>query len=86
VIRDDRRTNTTYFFINHPAAGGWTITPDPGSAPIVNLEQSRALSNPSVRASVKLTRGHQDLLHYSLLPISGQTVTSPNRPATERCD
>jgi len=75
VIRDDRRTNTTYFFINHPAAGGWTVTPDPGSAPIVNLEQSHALPNPSILASVKLTRGHQALLHYSLLPISGQTVT-----------
>jgi hypothetical protein len=74
VIRDDRRTNTTYFFINHPAAGGWTVTPDPGSAPIVNLEQSHTLPDPSVRASVKLARGGRVVLHYSLVPISGQKV------------
>ncbi len=75
VIRDDLRTKTTYFFVNHPAAGSWTVTPDPGSAPIVNLEQSHALPNPSVQASVKLARSGRALLHYSLLPISGQKVT-----------
>ncbi len=75
VIRDDRQTNTTYFFINHPAAGNWTVTPDPGSAPIISLQQSHALPNPSVHASIKLARGGRARLHYSVLPISGQSVT-----------
>jgi len=75
VVRDDKTTVTTYFFINHPAPGAWTVTPDPGSSPITNLEQTAALPDPAVRASVQLASGGRARLRYSLRPIPGQSVT-----------
>ena len=43
VIREDTQSHETYYFINHPAAGRWTVVPQPGSPPISSIEQAAGL-------------------------------------------
>ena len=62
--------NTTYAIIGKPAAGRWTVEPQPGSALVTDLRAADALPAPSVHASVKGGR-----LHYDVKAAKGQTVT-----------
>jgi hypothetical protein len=79
VIADGRKTMETYFFINHPAPGKWTITSDPGSATVSAVQQSAALPSPNLHAKVTRAHGGRERLRYSLRRIPGQQVTFVER-------
>ncbi len=75
VIADGRKTMETYFFINHPAPGRWTIASNPGSAPVAGVDQAAALPSPDLHAKLSGLAGGRERLHYSLSRIRGQQVT-----------
>ena len=79
VIVDGRKTMETYFFINHPAPGKWTITSDPGSATVSAVQQSAALPSPNLHAKVTRAHAGRERLRYSLRAIPGQQVTFVER-------
>ncbi len=82
VICDNRSaTQETYFFINHPEAGPWKVTPEPGSPAITSVQQAGALPSPGVRGHVAPLGGGRERLSYSLNPIPGQQVTFAERQA-----
>lgn len=82
VISDNKSaTQETYFFINHPEAGAWKVTPEAGSPPITSIQQAGALPAPRVRGHVTPLRGGRERLSYSLNPIAGQQVTFAEREA-----
>lgn len=69
-----RDATTTYFLLNQPVGGNWTVTVDDGSAPVTGVQQAQGLPDPNVAASVTGS-GSERTLHWSLDPIPGQTVT-----------
>src|SRR5439155_14591667 len=71
-------THTTYVLVAHPPAGAWTITPQPGSAPITDVQQADPLPAPNVRASVT-GKGAKRRLAWKLTAIKGQKVTFVER-------
>jgi hypothetical protein len=75
VIADARKTMTTYFFIDHPAPGNWTITSNPGSAPVTGVDQAAALPSPNLHAKLSRAGHGRERLRYSLRKIPGQQVT-----------
>jgi hypothetical protein len=79
VIADGKKTMETYFFINHPAPGKWTIASDPGSVAVSAVQQSAALPSPDLHAKVTRARGGHERLRYSLHPIAGQQVSFVER-------
>jgi hypothetical protein len=83
VISDNQSaTKETYFFINHPEAGAWKVTPEAGSVPITSIQQAASLPAPNVRGHVALLHGGRERLSYSLHPIPGQQVTFAEREAS----
>jgi hypothetical protein len=82
VISDDKSaTNETYFFINHPEAGVWRVTPEAGSPAITSIQQAGQLPPPHVKGRVERARGGRDRLVYRLNPIPGQQVAFAERQA-----
>jgi hypothetical protein len=82
VISDNKSaTQETYFFINHPEAGAWKVTPEAGSPPITSIQQAASLPAPGVKGRVSSARGGRERLSYSLNPIAGQQVTFAERQA-----
>jgi hypothetical protein len=75
VIADGRKTMETYFFINHPAPGRWTITSNPGSVTVAGVDQSAALPSPDLHVKMNRVAGGRERLHYSLRRIVGQQVS-----------
>jgi hypothetical protein len=75
VIADARKTMETYFFINHPAPGKWTITGNPGSAPVTGVDQAAALPSPDLHAKLSKAGKGRTRLRYSLRTIPGQQVS-----------
>lgn len=75
VIADGRKTMETYFFVNHPAPGKWTIESDPGSAPVSGVDQAAGLPSPDLHAKLSRVGGGKERLRYSLRKIPGQQVT-----------
>jgi hypothetical protein len=75
VIADGRKTMETYFFINRPAPGRWTITSNPGSVPVAGVDQSAALPSPDLHVKLSRAAGGRERLHYSLRRIAGQQVS-----------
>jgi hypothetical protein len=69
----DPATNTTNLAISGDLAGTWTITPQPGSAPVVSVTDSYARPPVSVKAHVGGS-GRSRTLVYSLKPQPGQKV------------
>jgi hypothetical protein len=83
VISDDKSaTKETYFFINHPEAGAWKVTPEAGSAPITSIQQAASLPAPDIKGHVSPLHGGRERLSYSLKPIPGQQVTFAEREAS----
>jgi PKD repeat protein len=66
--------NATYLGVSAPAAGRWTIQPQPGSAAITAVSGARVLPQPSVKATVRGTRRTRTI-DYEVKPIPGQAVT-----------
>lgn len=75
VIADGQKTMTTYFFINHPAPGKWTISSNPGSVAVSGVHQSAALPSPDLHAKLSRAGGGRERLRYSLRRIAGQQVS-----------
>jgi hypothetical protein len=65
----------TYFFINRPAPGKWTITSNPGSVPVAGVDQSAALASPDLHVKLSRVAGGRERLRYSLRRIAGQQVS-----------
>jgi hypothetical protein len=75
AIADGRKTMETYFFINHPAPGIWTIASNPGSVPVTGVDQAAALPNPNLHAKLSSAGAGRKRLRYSLRKIPGQQVS-----------
>ncbi len=75
VIADGRKTMETYFFINHPAPGKWTIASDPGSVPVAGVDQAAALPSPNLHAKLRRAGKDRERLRYALRKIQGQQVS-----------
>jgi virginiamycin B lyase len=52
AVLHDPRTNNTFVVVHAPAAGRWTVTALPGSAPITGVRYATRLPDVSVRAGV----------------------------------
>lgn len=76
----DPTTATTYVMLMQPPGGGWTVTTEPGSAPIQKIDQSDPL--PAVRVKASVTgAGAKRRLRFRLKPIAGQSVQFFERSA-----
>lgn len=75
VIADGRKTMETYFFINHPAPGKWTIASNPGSVPVAGVDQAAGLPSPDLHAKLSRAGKGRERLRYSLRKIPGQQVS-----------
>ena len=82
VISDDRSAaKETYFFINHPEAGAWKVTLQPGSAPVTAIQQAASLPAPGVKGRVESAGHGRARLRYSLKQIPGQQVQFAEKQA-----
>ena len=52
VIAEDPQARTTQVLIAHPRPGRWTIAPQPGSAPIADVQRAGTRERPTVVADV----------------------------------
>ena len=75
VIADPSKTMETYFFINHPAPGKWTIASNPGSVPVAGVDQAAGLPSPDLHATLSRDGKGKERLRYSLRKIPGQQVS-----------
>ena len=62
-MASERRSNKTIISLNNPPAGAWTITTQPGSAPIADLKHAEGLPEPKVSAKVR-GRGRRRTLSF----------------------
>jgi PKD repeat protein len=74
------QSKTTFIGIRHPAAGTWTITTQPGSAPVTDIASASGLPAPAIRARVSGS-GSGRTLTYRLTPQPGQQVSFAERGA-----
>jgi hypothetical protein len=58
---------TTYVIIRDPGKGPWTLTPDPGSAPIKTVRVGQSLPPPTVHATVVHAGGKYELRYSARL-------------------
>jgi hypothetical protein len=78
------QSDTTFVGIHHPAAGTWTVTPQPGSVAVAQVASANGLPAPGVHARVTGNRTAR-VLHYRLAPAPGRVVSFVERgPATWR--
>ncbi|HTP19403.1 MAG TPA: Ig-like domain-containing protein [Solirubrobacteraceae bacterium] len=70
--------NDTLIAVNHPALGRWTVTPDPGSAPVASVAYARGLADPHVEAKIS-GHGQSRMLSYHLTPAPSRTITFVER-------
>jgi hypothetical protein len=75
-----RYGNTTLIAINHPAAGPWNVSENPGSAPLDTVAFARGLPPANVKAQVA-GRGRNRTLTYRAVPARGRTITFVERGA-----
>lgn len=75
ILLEDPRTNSTQVLIDKPAAGRWTITPQPGSPAITEVLAAEGLSKPEVSVQVQ----RPGVLTYKATPVEGQKVTIVER-------
>jgi hypothetical protein len=71
-------TKTTYVLVARPPAGPWTITAQPGSTPIADVQQAEPLPAPAVHAKVT-GHGFRRRLTWTLNAIRGQQVSFVER-------
>lgn len=74
IVGNDERFGVTHVLIGSPTPGKWTLTPDAGSVPIVEVVGADGLDKPKIKARVT-GRGHQRVLRYRISPRRGQVVT-----------
>lgn len=76
-------SNTTYFIVEHPAAGPWRIIPSPGSSPTIRYEVAAPLKPLGLRARV-LGSGQRRTLRFRFNPQPGETVAFVQQGGTEQ--
>lgn len=82
VISDDQSAaKETYFFINHPEAGAWKVTLQPGSAPVTSIQQAASLPATGIKGHVSRARRGRERLAYSLNAIPGEQVSFAEKQA-----
>jgi hypothetical protein len=69
----DAAQKTTYFVLDRPVAGAWTVTPLPGESQPLTVALADALPRARVRAVVR-GAGARRVLSWSLIPRRGQVV------------
>jgi hypothetical protein len=75
-----RYGNTTLISINHPAGGRWSVSENPGSAPLDTVAYAKGLPPANVKARV-VGRGRIRTLTYRAVPARGRTITFVERGA-----
>jgi hypothetical protein len=80
LVLHDPTTKATFVILRAPAAGRWTLSPQPGSASITGVHFATSLPPVSVKARVAGT-GRRRRLTYSITRIPGQTVRFLERGA-----
>ena len=70
--------NTTVIAVKQPAGGRWTVTPDPGSAPVASVAYAKGLPDPNVKANIS-GHGRSRTLTYHLTAAAGRTITFVER-------
>jgi hypothetical protein len=75
-----RYGSTTLIAINHPAGGHWSVSENPGSAPLDTVAYAKGLPPANVKARVA---GHGPIrtLTYRAVPARGRTITFVERGA-----
>jgi hypothetical protein len=81
IVADDSDSKETYFVIDHMAPGQWKMSLDPGSVPIIGIQQGASLPSPDVHASLLRARHGKFVLRYRLHPLAGQRVAFIERDA-----
>jgi hypothetical protein len=81
IVDEKSATKETYFFINHPEPGAWTVTPQPGSAAITSIQQASSLPSPAIRGHVTAAGRERERLTYTLDAIAGQQVSFAEKQA-----
>jgi hypothetical protein len=71
--------NETLIALNKPAAGTWTITPQPGSPEISHMSFANGVAAPRITASVAHAHGSTYTLTYSVRRRPRQTVVFAER-------
>jgi hypothetical protein len=77
VVHDDAN-HETLIALRRPAAGRWTVAPDPGTTPILSVASAEGLPTLKVSARV-IGRGARRTLRYALRGASGRHVTFSER-------
>jgi hypothetical protein len=75
AIADGSKTMESYFFIDRPAPGKWTIASNPGSVPVAGVDQAAALPSPDLHAKLRRAGSGRERLRYSLRKVKGQQVS-----------
>jgi hypothetical protein len=75
VVADGSKTMETYFFINRPAPGKWTIASSRGSVAVTGVDQAAGLPSPDLHAKLSSAGRGRERLRYSLRKIPGQQVS-----------
>jgi hypothetical protein len=84
VVLRDAKSNRTLIGLKRPAGGRWTITPAPGSAPVIQVATAVGLPALNLHARV-LGHGALRTLSYSFNAAAGRTITFTERgPRTFR--
>ncbi len=74
IVGNDEKLGITHVLIGTPTPGKWTLTPDAGSVPIVEVVGADGIDKPKIHARVS-GNGHRRVLRYSISPRKGQVVT-----------
>ena len=70
----DASSDTTYFIVEHPAPGAWTLATTPGAAPPTTYLRADPLRPLTIRARVS-GRRHSRTLSFSFTRQRGESVT-----------
>jgi len=70
--------NVTLLRVQHPRAGTWTLTPEPGSPAIAKVHSAEALPKLDVSARVK-GRGRNRVLTWNARGLGGRTIRFTER-------
>lgn len=65
--------DASFFVVAHPVHGVWTVSPGPGSVPIVSLQRAQLLDRPRITARVTGV-GARRVLHWTVQRLPGQLV------------
>ena len=80
LLVQDPATNTTYVVLFSPAAGQWSVTPEPGTPAPLSIRTADARPAVQVKARIRGSGAHR-ILAWKLRPQPGQRVQFVQRGA-----